>query len=107
MFAPLLDLHSTGEHRFEAPVAPDKGQRMFGGQFLAQCVQAAYLTIGPDRDLHSLHAYFLRPGEVEDPVAVDVEAVRDGRGFSSRQIHAHQRGKERFRMMASFHKGFR
>ena len=75
---------------------------MFGGQFLAQSLRAAQATVGEDRDVHSLHAYFLRPGDAELPVQLSVESVRDGRSFSSRQVTAEQRSKVLFRMLVSF-----
>ncbi len=102
MFARLLDLDRNGDDTFTAPPSPDKGERMFGGQFLAQSLAAAQATLPAGRDVHSLHAYFLRPGDVDLPLLLRVEEVRDGRAFSSRQVVAEQRGKERFRLLASF-----
>ena len=102
MFAPLLELDATGDGSFVAPPSPDKGERLFGGQFLAQCLAAAQTTVDVERTVNSLHGYFLRPGDVELPVQLAVEAVRDGRSFSSRQVVAEQRGKELFRLLASF-----
>ncbi|MXX28255.1 MAG: acyl-CoA thioesterase II, partial [Gammaproteobacteria bacterium] len=69
---------------------------------LAQCLMAAQATAGDDRACHALHAAFLRPGDVDAPVEIAIERVRDGRSFSSRQAVASQHGKERFRMLASF-----
>lgn len=102
MFAPLLDLVSIGDNRFVAPPSPDKGERMFGGQFLAQCLVAAQTTVADDRQVNSLHGYFLRPGDVDLDVGLHVVEVRDGRSFSSRQVVAQQRGKELFRMLVSY-----
>ena len=102
MFAPLLDLVSIGDNRFVAPPSPDKGERMFGGQFLAQCLVAAQTTVADDRQVNSLHGYFLRPGDVDLDVDLHVVEVRDGRSFSSRQVVAQQRGKELFRMLVSY-----
>ncbi len=102
MFAPLLDLVSIGDNRFVAPPSPDKGERMFGGQFLAQCLAAAQTTVADDRQVNSLHGYFLRPGDVDLDVGLHVVEVRDGRSFSSRQVVAQQRGKELFRMLVSY-----
>ena len=101
MFSSLITLEQVAENRFEAPASPDKGPRVFGGQFLAQCVTAAQATAEPDRQVHSLHGYFLRPGDVDLPVQLTVEIVRDGRSFSSRQVTASQGGRELFRMQAS------
>lgn len=103
MFSSLLELVNTRHSEFEAPPPPDKGARVFGGQFLAQSIRAAELTVGADRQAHSLHAYFLRPGDVNHPITYAVETVRNGRGFSSRQVTATQHGKERYRVAISFH----
>lgn len=102
MFALLLRLEPVDDRHFTAPPSPDKGERMFGGQFLAQCLAAAQATLADGRSVHSLHGYFLRPGDVDLPLQLGVEIVRDGRSYSSRQVHAAQRGKELFRLLASF-----
>lgn len=102
MFSALLRLEAAGAGKFAAPASPDKGERMFGGQFLAQCLAAAQTTLPEARPTHSLHGYFLRPGDVDLPVSIVVDAVRDGRSFSSREVRAAQKGKELFRMLASF-----
>lgn len=99
---PLLALTPCGEDCFAAPPSPDKGERMFGGQFLAQGLAAALATVAADRRVHSLHGYFLRPGDVDEPVRLAVRRVRDGRSFSAREVVAEQHGKERFRLLASF-----
>ena len=103
MFSTLLDLEEVADGRYRAPSPPDKGDRVFGGQFMAQSMRAAQLTVPDDRQVHSLHCYFLRPGDVEHPIELEVQTVRDGRTFSARQVLAHQHGKERFRMTVSFH----
>lgn len=102
MFASLLDAAPLDKGRFLAPASPDKGERMFGGQFLAQCLAAAQTTVACDRRVNSLHGYFLRPGDVDLEVGLQVEVVRDGRSFSSRQVVADQRGRELFRMLVSY-----
>lgn len=98
----LLTLTPDGDDCFTAPPSPDKGERMFGGQFLAQGLAAAQATVAADRRVHSLHGYFLRPGDVHEPVRLTVQQVRDGRSFSAREVIAAQHGKERFRLLASF-----
>ena len=103
MFSNLLDLTETTDGQYRAPPPPDKGERIFGGQFLAQSMRAAELTVPDDRQVHSLHAYFLRPGDVDHPIELKVDTVRDGRTFSARQVIAHQHDKERFRVTLSFH----
>ena len=75
---------------------------MFGGQFIAQCIAAAIPSLDADRNIHSLHAYFLRPGDSSQPCQIKVENVRDGRSFSHRQMSAFQNGKELFRMFGSW-----
>ncbi len=102
VFAKLLTLDDLGGGEFQAPAAPDKGDTLFGGQFIAQCLAAAETTVANDRQVHSLHAYFLRPGDVDLPSTIGVVAVRDGRSFSWRQTVVRQRGKELFRMLASY-----
>ncbi|HET7398597.1 MAG TPA: acyl-CoA thioesterase II [Intrasporangium sp.] len=82
--------------------------RVFGGQVLAQCVMAAGLTLkeveagqGP-RPIHSLHGYFMRPGDDTLPIRFAVEEMRDGQSFSTRRVHAIQRGKPIMSMTCSF-----
>jgi acyl-CoA thioesterase-2 len=80
--------------------------RVFGGQVLAQGVVASGRTVrdveGPERRLHSLHAYFMRPGDDTQPITFSVERMRDGRSFSTRRVHAIQHGKPILSMSASF-----
>ena len=103
MFVSLLELTRLGEqHCFRAPVAPDKGDRVYGGQYLAQCLAAARQTVTSEHRLNSLHAYFLRPGDVDLETDLEVEQVRDGRSFSSRQVVAKQSAREVFRLLASY-----
>ncbi|MBT6273003.1 MAG: acyl-CoA thioesterase II [Chromatiales bacterium] len=103
MFTQLMTLSRQSDSCFRGEQAPDKGERLFGGQLLAQALCAAQATIEASRDVHSLHAYFLRPGDVDLAVDLEVEEVRNGRKFSSREIRATQADKERFRMMVSLH----
>ena len=81
--------------------------RVFGGQVLAQGVVACGRTVraiegGADRRLHSIHAYFMRPGDDTQPITFSVERMRDGRSFSTRRVHAIQHGKPILSMSASF-----
>jgi len=75
---------------------------LYGGQVLGQSVMAAYQTVAEDRVIHSLHSYFLLPGDASKPVVYDIEIVRDGRSFSTRRIKAIQNGRNIFYMTASF-----
>ncbi len=79
------------------------GRSVFGGQVLGQALMAAYGTVDWQA-AHSLHAYFLRPGDMEAPIVYEVERLRDGRHFLARQVHAIQHGQPIFSMMASFQK---
>ncbi len=81
--------------------------RVFGGQVLAQGVMAAGLTLdvpagSPARPIHSLHAYFMRPGDDTQPIRFAVERMMDGRSFSTRRVHAIQQGRPILSMSASF-----
>lgn len=78
------------------------GPRLFGGQVLGQALAAASRTVEADRPCHSLHAYFMRPGDPAVPVLYNVERIRDGRSFTTRRIVAVQRGEAIFSMDASF-----
>ena len=75
---------------------------LFGGQVIGQALAAAQDTVMPDRTVHSLHSYFLRPGDAQKAVVYDVEQVRDGRSISTRRVKAIQNGKAIFYMTASF-----
>lgn len=101
-FDSILELVRNEDDNFTAPSSPDKGLRMFGGQFLAQAIEAGTRTVDSDRSIHSLHAYFLRPGDTNLSVRYEVERMRDGRSFSHRRIVATQEGKEMFSMFASW-----
>lgn len=76
--------------------------RIFGGHVIAQALMAAYRTV-PDRLCHSLHAYFIRPGDPSVPVIYQVDRARDGGSFTTRRVVAIQHGKQIFNMSASFH----
>ena len=78
-------------------------QRVFGGQVAAQALWAASQTVDDDVSVHSLHSYFLLPGDTAVPIVYDVERIRDGRSFSTRRVVARQHGKSIFYLTASFH----
>lgn len=83
--------------------SPEKSPlRVFGGQVAAQSLTAAGRTVPDDRYVHSLHAYFLRPGDPSTPIVYEVERTRDGSSFTTRRVTAIQRGKPIFAMSASF-----
>ncbi len=77
--------------------------RVFGGQLLAQSLLAAAATVGPSYVLHSMHAYFLRGGMLEEPVEYSVERLHDGRAFARRSVLAVQGDQQIYSMLASFH----
>jgi len=78
---------------------------LFGGQVCAQALMAAALTVPSDRQPHSLHGYFLRPGQIDRPVLLHVDRDRDGKSFSARHVAAVQDGEVIFSMLTSFHGG--
>ena len=80
----------------------DGADGTFGGHFLGQATAAALATVGDDRSVHSVHAYFLRSGRPGHPIDYTVERLRDGRSFSTRRVSAGQEGKTAFEMIASF-----
>jgi acyl-CoA thioesterase II len=81
----------------------ERRQRVFGGQVAGQALVAAGRTVPADRPVHSLHAYFIRPGDPSVPLVYLVERVRDGRSFTTRRVSCVQRGKTIFTLSASFH----
>jgi acyl-CoA thioesterase II len=98
----LLDLEKIDADLFRGRQPQTTAQRVFGGQVLGQALAAAGRTVGEDRIVHSLHGYFLRPGDTSVPIEYHPELIRDGRSFSSRRVVATQRGKTIFYMSASF-----
>ncbi|MGH3703235.1 MAG: acyl-CoA thioesterase [Agromyces sp.] len=76
--------------------------RVFGGQVLAQSLIAAMRTVADDRTIHSMHGYFLRPGDVAHPITFSVDRLHDGRSFSTRRTHAFQNGVPILSLIASF-----
>ena len=77
--------------------------RVFGGQVLAQGLVAAGATVDESRLVHSLHGYFMLPGDVDTPIVYQVDRIRDGKSFTTRRVLAIQEGREIFSMLCSFH----
>lgn len=104
--ASVLDLEPVDRDLFRARNAASARERrsLYGGQVAAQALRAAGLTVDADRNAHSLHGYFLRPGRADLPVILHVDRDRDGRSFSARHVRAVQDGKVIFSMLASFHR---
>jgi len=88
-----MSLTPQGPNTFIAENTHPEGPRLYGGQVLAQVLRAALLTVPEDREVHSQHAYFLRPGDGKLPVTLEVEKARDGGSFSSRRVVASQEGR--------------
>jgi acyl-CoA thioesterase-2 len=100
----LLDLEQIEQDMFRGRSPQDEGrQRVFGGQVAGQALVAAGRTVPDDRPVHSLHAYFIRPGDTSVPLIYTVERLRDGRSFATRRVTAVQHGKAIFTLSASFH----
>lgn len=76
--------------------------RVFGGQVLGQALNAAVRTVEPDRKPHSLHGYFLRPGDLSRPIIYEVDPIRNGRSFSTRRVVGKQKGEAIFNASISF-----
>lgn len=98
----ILDLQQLGDGRFRGESPHVKAQRVFGGQVAGQALVAAGRTVDPARAVHSLHGYFVRPGDPAVPIDFTVETIRDGRSFSVRRSTATQHGRTIFFMSASF-----
>jgi acyl-CoA thioesterase II len=99
----LLDLETIDLNLFRGK-QPDTGrQRVFGGQVAAQSLVAAARTAPAATTVHSLHSYFLRPGDHEMPIVYDVDRLRDGRSFATRRVLARQHGRPIYALTASFH----
>ena len=93
------------EHNIYRGRNRDIGTRhIYGGQVLAQSVVAASRTVDEDRPIHSMHAYFILPGDLEAPVVYFVDRLRDGGSFTTRRVTGIQHGRAIFNMSASFHK---
>ncbi|GAC1530967.1 MAG: acyl-CoA thioesterase II [Acidimicrobiales bacterium] len=99
----ILDLEPIEVNMFRGTSPQEQRQRIFGGQVAGQALVAAGRTVEPDRSVHSLHAYFLRPGDPTVPVLYEVDRIRDGRSFTTRRVVAIQHGRAIFNLSASFH----
>ncbi len=100
----ILDLERIEENLFRG-ISPDQSwQRVFGGQVIAQALVATQRTVPADRHCHSLHSYFMRPGDPAAPIIYDVDRIRDGGSFTTRRVVAIQHGHAIFSLSASFQK---
>ncbi|BBA97524.1 putative acyl-CoA thioesterase [Actinacidiphila reveromycinica] len=98
----LLDLERIEQDIFRGYSRSAVVPRVFGGQVAAQALVAAGRTVPPERAAHSLHAYFLRPGDPGAPIVYQVDRIRDGRSFTTRRVVAIQHGQPIFHLSASF-----
>jgi len=98
----LLDLEQLEANLFRAHHPAGRTRRLYGGQIMAQALMAAAHTAPDKRPVHSLHGYFLRPGNPEVPAIIEVERIRDGGSFTTRRVVVRQSGKAIFNMDASF-----
>jgi acyl-CoA thioesterase-2 len=103
----ILDLEVLEQNLFRGRGPKEGWQRVYGGQVLGQALVAAVRTVPEERIAHSLHGYFLLPGDPTQPIIYEVERIRDGGSFSTRRIRAIQHGRTMFFMTASFHKSER
>jgi acyl-CoA thioesterase-2 len=99
----LLDLEEIERNHYRGQSPDDSWQRVYGGQVLGQALVAASRTVeDAERSAHSLHAYFLRPGDPKVPLLYVVDRIRDGRSFTTRRVIAIQHGRPIFSMSISF-----
>lgn len=99
----LLDLETIEPDLHRGQVSTSNRSRVYGGQVAAQALVAAGRTVEEGRFVHSLHCYFMRPGDASRPIVYDVERLRDGGSFTTRRVRARQHGEAIFTMEASFH----
>ena len=98
----ILDLETLDVNLFRGRSPQSGWQRVFGGQVIGQALVAAVRTV-EIRPPHSMHAYFLLPGDPKVPIIYDVDRIRDGKSFSTRRVTARQHGQPIFSMLVSFH----
>lgn len=98
----LLTLEKLEENLFRGQSQDLGWGQVFGGQVLGQALSAAVQTVPADRHVHSLHGYFLRPGDASRPIVYDVDRIRDGRSFTTRRVVAIQAGRPIFNLSSSF-----
>lgn len=97
-----LDLETLEVDLFRGNSPQVGWQRVFGGQVVGQALIAAQRTVDPERHVHSLHGYFVRPGDPNIPIIYEVDRIRDGASFNTRRVLAKQHGKAIFTLSASF-----
>lgn len=98
----FLDLEEIDKCLYRGKSYKTPWNRVFGGQVLGQALNAAYRTVPTDRILHSMHAYFILPGDCDKPIIYEVDIIRDGGSFTTRRVIAKQNGKAIFITATSF-----
>ncbi|MBN9243847.1 MAG: acyl-CoA thioesterase II [Mesorhizobium sp.] len=98
----ILDLEELEHNLYRGRSPQVEWQRVFGGQTIAQSLVAAQRTVPADRHVHSLHGYFMRPGDIKMPIVYEVDRIRDGGSFTTRRVTAVQHGQAIFSLEASF-----
>jgi len=97
-----FDLERLEDNLFRGQSEANGQKSIFGGLVAGQALLAASMTVPEDRPVHSLHAYFLRPGDFRIPVIYDVDRIRDGKSFTTRRVNAIQHGRPIFSLSTSF-----
>ena len=100
----IVTLKNLEDNKFEGQNYKTVWGRIFGGQVLSQSLHAAYQTVPENRIAHSMHAYFILPGDLNEPVIYEVDNIRNGGSFTTRRVVAFQKGRAIFNMAASFQK---
>lgn len=100
----ILDLETLEHNLFRGRSPQSAWQRVFGGQVIGQALVAAQRTVDAARHVHSLHCYFMRPGDPAVPIIYEVDRIRDGGSFTTRRVVAVQHGHAIFSLSASFQK---
>ena len=98
----LLKLERIEDNIFRGESRDIGSAQVFGGQVLGQALSAAEQTVPSDRSIHSLHGYFLRPGDAKKPIVFTVDPIRDGRSFTTRRVVAVQEGRAIFNNTKAF-----
>ena len=98
-----LDLEALEQRLFRGSSRDIGGKSVFGGQVAGQAMVAATRTVDPSQQAHSMHGYFLRPGDMQAAIVYEVDNIRDGKSFATRRVQAIQHGRPIFSMLVSFH----
>ena len=101
-FLAKMHVEELDRHLFRGEALQMGLPRVFGGQVLGQALNAGFRTVEPERKPHSLHGYFLRPGDLSKPIIYEVDPIRNGRSFSTRRVVGKQNGEAIFNASISF-----